>query len=287
MFNNVENKSDYMTYFIKKVIDIIMDNYFYDVTYDELYHAAIKGMTNILDEYSTYIESNGKRDAQDTYSDNSIYLSKSIDDYYLDEIISVNNKNINKSTKVVRITEINNSVVNDLKKILDRLKRENIRKLIIDLRDNMGGPIDCAIDICNLLVEKSILFKSYDKSKLCDIYRSELVKKSFEDIIVLTNNRTMSAAEAIAAALQDNGNIVIGQKTFGKGVSQKIINIYGGGILKISSHEYVRYNDISINNIGVIPDILINDSNNEVLKAAYDYITQKPLTKSINPLDKS
>lgn len=280
MFNNTENKSDYAAYFLSKIMDTIVENYYYDISYEDLYHAAIKGMFEILDDYSTYLQPQMKK-INDTISDNLKKSEKSeqntcsVYDYYFDELIPIEKHKLYRNTKLIKITEINRNTSSELGKKIELLKRQNICKVVIDLRDNIGGGVDQAVGICNQLVRHRILFKSYDKNKKCEVYQSNLVEKPFETIIVLTNRRTMSAAELIAFSLQEDGNIIIGEKTFGKGVSQISYKVYGGGMLKVTTKEYFGNKGDVINNVGVCPDIVIDSEKSnfedEVLKAAFEY----------------
>ena len=293
MFNNNENKSEYTAYFLTKIIETIMENYYYDITYEELYNGAIKGMTDILDNYSKYkVNKSEKKDMKISYTKTGIMNSyeeemqkySMVTDCFLDQVCNFENKYDN--IKYIKISEINRNTVEELKETIMRLTRDKVNKVIIDLRDNMGGSVDCAVDICNLLVCNKILFTSCDKDNKVEIYKSNLNQKPFDEIVVLTNRKTMSAAEAIALSLQDDGNIVIGEKTYGKGVSQKIFDIYGGGILSITTKEYFRTNGESINNSGIIPDIMIDGSdlngNDGILKLACLYITNKLCKSNIN-----
>lgn len=288
MFNNIDNKSNYVAYFLAKVIETIADNYYYDVTYEDLYHAAINGMADILDDFSIYMSNKMEKDkleekqnrGESTYNlEKEKQVSQTVYDYFFDELINLEDAHKYKDIKLIKITEINKNTVGELEKIIEHLREEYITKVIIDLRDNIGGNIDTAVDICNLLVRKRILFMSYDKKKFRKTYKSDLIKKPFDEIVVLTNNKTMSAAELIALALQDDGNIVIGQKTYGKGISQQIFNIYGKGVLKITTKEYFQNCGDSINNKGVNPNLVVeclnSNSDYEILERAYLYITEK------------
>ncbi len=284
ILNNVNNnKIEYTAYFLSKIIETIIDNYYYDVTYENLYDAAIKGMVDILDEYSIYTDKTDVELSLNEHkelSDKAIKNLQTVTDYDLDECCDDICKLVNyKATniKIIKISAINSNSANELERIIQRLNKDNIKKVIIDLRDNTGGIVDYAVDICNLLVCNHSLFMSRDKNNNCKIYQSCLINKPFDEIVILTNGKTMSSAEAIALALQEDGNIVIGQKTYGKGVSQKTFNIYGGGILKITSKEYFKLNGESINNNGVIPDINVDclntNSKDEILLKAIIYLT--------------
>lgn len=152
-----------------------------------------------------------------------------------------------------------------------------LTKIIVDLRDNVGGNIDYAVAVCNLLVSKRTMFISYDKKKSCAVYKSDLINKPFDEITVLTNGKTASAAEAVALSLQDDGNIIIGEKTYGKGVAQKKYYIYGGAVLNITIKEFYRASGDSINNKGVYPNIMVECVNancsDKIIERAYLYIT--------------
>lgn len=111
---------------------------------------------------------------------------------------------------------------------------KEIRKLILDLRNNYGGEVGQAVNIARLLVRKGIIttldFKS--EESMDAVYRSYLAKPRYVTA-VLVNGNTASASEILASAIQDSGDgFLVGTKTFGKGVFQ---NLYP--ILKPSAYE--------------------------------------------------
>lgn len=285
MFDKVENKSEYAAFFIAKIMKIIVDNYYKEVTYEELYNAAINGITDKLDEYSIFFTDSNFKNTIDEYYENSYSMlnspyyarSNSIKDYFLSEVCKFDAVGKYNNIKLIKMQEINSNTANELEKLIKKLQGENITYIILDLRDNFGGRIDYTVEICNLLVRKSILFNSYDKYKVCTTYSTNLIKKPFDRIIVLTNKRTKSAAELIASVLQSDDNIVIGQKTYGKGLSQKTYKIINGGTLILTTNEFFKNNNEPINNIGITPNIIVEspvvDNNKDViLEKAYKYL---------------
>jgi carboxyl-terminal processing protease len=81
------------------------------------------------------------------------------------------------------------------------------------------------------------------------------------------NGSTASASEITAAALKDHGKAtIVGTKTYGKGVVQKIYNLSGGSILKVTTAEWLTPNGNSINNNGVTPDIEIDITSEDINK---------------------
>ncbi|MCL2665896.1 MAG: S41 family peptidase, partial [Defluviitaleaceae bacterium] len=97
-----------------------------------------------------------------------------------------------------------------------------------------------------------------DKTGTIKTTRSLLQSAPFKNIVVLVDKRTASAAEIIAAALQDSkAGIVVGETTYGKGVIQSIFMLPNGGGIKLTTDEYLTRNKKNINNIGITPDIIL------------------------------
>src|SRR5208282_4323113 len=102
----------------------------------------------------------------------------------------------------------------DLRAALEQLRKENIRGLVLDLRDNGGGSLRSAVDICDMLVPKGEIVTTRGREgQILRAYRAS-GKAPFADfpIAVLVNRHSVSASEILAACLQDNGRaIVVGQ----------------------------------------------------------------------------
>ena len=144
----------------------------------------------------------------------------------------------------------------DFKAKYEELSKQNIKSLIIDLRNNGGGLVDQALKIADYIVEKGeVLLYELDKNG------NEDVKKSPNDpiinmpIVILTNENTASASEILAGALKDLGKAkIVGTKTYGKGVIQQILSLKDGSGIKITTEEYQTPNRNKINKIGIEPD---------------------------------
>lgn len=149
---------------------------------------------------------------------------------------------------------------------LQNLKEQNIKSLIIDLRNNGGGIVEEAIGIAEIFVPReAIIMKSYNKKGEEKIIKSSNSKPSDLEIVVLVNENSASATEIFAGAIQDN-NIgqIVGKTTYGKGVMQEVIELHTGGALKVTIEEFKTPNGNEINKGGIIPDIEIeNEENSE------------------------
>ena len=162
--------------------------------------------------------------------------------------------------RYMHISTIGRVTGNSVKQALKQMQQEGVRKLILDLQGNTGGYLDITVDIANLLVPEGIVLQTIDKAGQGRTHTSTLQKTPFEKIVVLVDRYTASGAEVIASALQDSGvAVVIGETTYGKGLVQSIYELGPDGALKITTKEYFRRNGGRINEVGVIPCILIEE----------------------------
>ncbi|MDR1664895.1 MAG: PDZ domain-containing protein [Clostridiales bacterium] len=186
---------------------------------------------------------------------------------YTDDIESILGQAYAGPSKYIKYVSVNSVSVNtaeDLEAAIIAAKKENISRLILDLRGNSGGYLDVVIDMCNLLVPEGPVFYTVDSKGNRETFSSSLSIQPFEKIIILADGGTASAAELFAAAMQDSGAAtVIGETTFGKGLIQTVFNLSSGGALKLTTEKYLRRSGGEVNGIGVIPDIELKMSPDE------------------------
>ena len=147
----------------------------------------------------------------------------------------------------------------DFKTKYEDLKKQGIKSLIIDLRNNGGGLVDEALAIVDYIIPKGKeVLITVDKDK------KEQVKKSKEDVlidmpvVVLVNENTASASEILAGALKDHEEAtIVGTKTYGKGVIQQVLTLTTGAGLKVTVEEYYTPNKTKINKVGIEPNEIV------------------------------
>jgi carboxyl-terminal processing protease len=162
------------------------------------------------------------------------------------------------------------SSAEDVKKELLKLKEENINRLIFDLRNNGGGSLQDAVDITGFFIKKGPVVQIRSRYGMPEILSDRDKDIIFNgDLVVMVNNRSASASEIMAAALQDYERAIImgGNSTFGKGTVQRFIPFDGMirgnddlkplGALKITTQKFYRINGGSTQLRGVEPDILL------------------------------
>lgn len=150
---------------------------------------------------------------------------------------------------------------NEFEEALNIAKEKNIKYLILDLRDNSGGYVNTAVNIGRKIIPKGPIVYFNNGYGDETVYSSVLEEAPFK-IMALVNENSASATEFIAAGIQDSGvGKIVGETTYGKGVAQYIFNYKQGYTIKMSFEEFYSRNKNKINNIGVIPDYIIEVPN--------------------------
>lgn len=186
----------------------------------------------------------------------------------------------------IKITSFDENSAKEFKNAFLELNKKNIKSLIIDLRNNGGGILEEALEISDYILEKNeTILITKDKQGNEKIEKSTKTPIIKMPVVVLTNGNTASASEIVAAALKENKKaIIVGERTYGKGVIQELITLNDGSGLKITIEEYYTPNKNKINKIGINPDKEVNLP--EQIESSYNierkYDTQ--LQESINIL---
>lgn len=132
-----------------------------------------------------------------------------------------------------------------------------ITGLILDLRNNAGGLMDQAITVASRFVDEGIVLRTEGRLQGARNFYTRSNALPNLPLAVLINRGTASASEIAAGAIRDNQmGILIGERSFGKGVYQRIVEFEDGSALKITTGEYFTPSGAVVNGIGLTPDIL-------------------------------
>lgn len=177
------------------------------------------------------------------------------------EIISVSTAKVGDVGYVALETFANFKVEDQLKRAIEELKAQGVKKLIFDLRDNGGGLLDQGCAVASAFLKEGPIV--YTRTKNLTRVWCEATGRTLWDgpMVVLVNGNSASASEIVAGALQDYGRAkVIGEKTFGKGVGQTPYTLANGGELTLVTFEWLTPKRRSINKEGITPDIVVKDT---------------------------
>lgn len=174
-----------------------------------------------------------------------------------EEIIlkTIKGKMLENQIGYIRITMFDEDTGKEFKKSLEELKAKNMKGLVIDLRQNPGGFITQCIEVADELLDKGLVVYTEDKNKVREDYESKDGKVNVP-YVLLVDEGSASASEILSGAVKDRKTgILIGTKTFGKGLVQSIDQLKDGSGIKLTTQKYYTPNGISINKIGIQPDI--------------------------------
>lgn len=173
----------------------------------------------------------------------------------------------------LRISEFQTGTAETASQTLDRLKSGTdlgLTGLVLDLRDNSGGVLNAAVGLADLFLHSGdiVITRSRgEDGETSDVRLSAAAEDEISGVpmVVLVDSVTASAAEIVAAALQDNRRaLVMGSRTFGKGSVQTILPLRNGGAIKLTTARYYSPLGTPIQARGVIPDVWISESNQVV-----------------------
>ena len=183
------------------------------------------------------------------------------------EVASVKSEIIDDKTGYLRLTSFNENSGDQIKdKIKEFKKNSKVENYILDLRNNPGGLLSQAIKITDFFLDNGEIVSTKSKRKYEN--RKWFAKKGdilkANTLVVLINYGSASASEIVAGALQDHKRaILVGESTYGKGSVQSIIPLKNNGAIRLTVSKYYLPSGKSISDVGVTPDIAIDESSDE------------------------
>ena len=194
------------------------------------------------------------------------------------ELKYIDSKVIEDNIGYIQMISFEEGCADKLKDEIKKLKDQNVKSIILDMRDNGGGLVTEAVSVSEIFIPmgKTIL-KSYNKEGKETVTKSTAISTEDISLVILVNESSASATEIFAAAMKDNNlATIIGTKTFGKGVMQEVQPLSIGGALKITIEEFKTPNGEKIHEVGIEPNIEVeNDSEDNQLQAAIDFLKSK------------
>ena len=183
------------------------------------------------------------------------------------EIKSVQTKIIKNNIGYLRLKSFNSNSSKQLREEIIKFEKKNKpNSYILDLRNNPGGLLTQAINVVDFFLENGEIVSTRGRKAIENrrFFAKKGDKVRGKPLIILINNGSASASEIVAGALKDHKRaILLGEKTYGKGSVQSIIPLSDGGGIRLTISKYYLPSGKSISEIGVEPDILVEEKNDD------------------------
>lgn len=172
-------------------------------------------------------------------------------------------------TAIVTVTRFDEDTGRKVQEEAAKFAEKGVKKVILDLRGNGGGYVSGAVDLLSLWVDGQnvVTQKSRTMGDSESVTGSGKAILSDMKTVVLVNGGTASASEIVAGALKDyNRATIVGEQTYGKGVVQNLFTMSDGATLKVTTAEWLTPNGSSINGAGIVPDIVVERTYEQINK---------------------
>ena len=186
----------------------------------------------------------------------------------------------------IDISLFSSTIYDQFKRELEKLEKENISGLVIDVRGNSGGYLSGVTDILNLFLKKGDVIYQLESGNKKQIKKDTTKEKRDYPVAVLVNGGSASASEILASAIKESYNgFVVGTKTYGKGTVQQTTTLPDGSMVKYTVQKWLTPNGNWVNEVGVEPtdtvelDISYAENpimeNDNQLQKALELVTKK------------
>jgi len=181
---------------------------------------------------------------------------------------TVNHRMLHDNIGFLRIAGFEGVTFQQFGEAIIDLHSQNMRGLIIDLRNNPGGRLETVADISNILLPEGVILYVNYKGGNQVIYESDNRHLGIP-LVILVNEQSASASEVLTGAIRDHGvGTIVGQRTFGKGVVQSLFPVSDDSAVKITVARYYTPGGYSIHGEGITPDHIVEVDRETAMRAA-------------------
>ncbi len=159
----------------------------------------------------------------------------------------------------VSLNQFSANATKEIAHAVVELDREGAEAYVLDLRNNPGGLLQAGVEIARLWLDEGTIVYTVNRQGTLGSFDSFGEALTDKPLIVLVNQGTASASEILAGALQDNGRaLLVGEKTFGKGLIQSLFELPDGAGLAVTVAKYETPSHKDINKLGIQPDRVVS-----------------------------
>ncbi|MBW4516176.1 MAG: PDZ domain-containing protein [Timaviella obliquedivisa GSE-PSE-MK23-08B] len=171
----------------------------------------------------------------------------------------------------IRLSQFSAKAGDEFKAAIQDLEKQNVTGYVLDLRVNPGGLLYSAIDIARMWIKEGVIVSTVDRQGISEQETANNTALTEKPLVVLVDGGSASASEILSGALQDDKRaVLIGSKTFGKGLVQSVRSLGDGSGLAVTIAKYLTPSGRDINNAGIQPDVVVDltDEQRETLFGA-------------------
>jgi len=164
----------------------------------------------------------------------------------------------------IRLNQFSANAATEMRNAIKDLEKKQVSGYILDLRNNPGGLLLASVEIAQMWLEDGVIVSTKNRQGKQDIERSNHRPLTNKPLVVLVNDGSASASEILSGALQDNKRaVLVGEKTFGKGLVQSVRSLGDGSGLAVTIAKYFTPNGRDINHAGIAPNVVVSLTDKE------------------------
>jgi carboxyl-terminal processing protease len=162
----------------------------------------------------------------------------------------------NETVGYIRLTQFNGNAAVEMREALEDLEAQDVDGYVLDLRSNPGGLLFSSVEIARMWMDQGTIVSTVDRNGESDRQRATGKALTDKPLVVLVDGGSASASEILSGALQDNDRaVLVGTKTFGKGLVQSVRSLGDGSGLAVTIAKYLTPSGRDINKLGIEPNI--------------------------------
>ena len=178
----------------------------------------------------------------------------------------------------IRLNQFSANAAPEMRSAIQALEKQNVAGYVLDLRSNPGGLLYASVDIARMWLKEGSIVSTVDRQGVSDRQKANHRQLTDKPLVVLVDGGSASASEILSGALQDNQRaVLVGTKTFGKGLVQSVRGLGDGSGMAVTIAKYYTPSGRDINHAGIAPDVTVelNDNQRQELSRNRDEIGTK------------
>jgi carboxyl-terminal processing protease len=183
------------------------------------------------------------------------------------QVPQIDSRLLDEGAGYIQLLQFSDSVGADVRSTAEKLLEQGAEGIVLDLRGNPGGYLNEAVEVASVFIDDGPIVSVQERQGARQMYEAEGNALDVP-LVVLVDSGSASASEIVAGAVKDRGRgELVGEQTFGKGTVQTIHSLSGGMGAKFTTARYYTPSGSSIEDTGITPDRVVEDSEDQLAAA--------------------